>query len=92
MDLVGHHHHIDVFAPQQLRAQLTEHVSVELGSERIRVALRIVPDDNNPCAILAMQDESVRSRHTLRAAPFHEKCGRLVFRFVNPFKQERVLH
>ncbi|HEY2258030.1 MAG TPA: hypothetical protein VGI11_20525 [Variovorax sp.] len=43
---------------QQLHAQLNKAVSVGAGSERIRVALRIVPDEDNPHAILSAQDES----------------------------------
>ena len=43
---------------QQLHGQLNKHVNVGEGSERIRVALQIVPDEDNPYATLTAQDES----------------------------------
>ncbi|MBS0428717.1 MAG: hypothetical protein JSR41_15680 [Proteobacteria bacterium] len=43
---------------QQLHAQLNKQVSVGAGSERIRVALQIVPDEEHPYAVLTAQDES----------------------------------
>jgi len=41
---------------QQLHARLNKHVNVGDGSERIRVALRIVPDEDNPHAVLSAED------------------------------------
>lgn len=54
---------------QQLHAQLNKHVSVGNGSERIRVALRIVPDEDNPHALLTAQDESGVELGAARVAP-----------------------
>jgi len=54
---------------QQLHAQLNKQVSVGYGSERIRVALRIVPDEDNPYAVLSAQDESGTSLGEARVAP-----------------------
>ncbi|TPG25038.1 hypothetical protein [Variovorax guangxiensis] len=54
---------------QQLHAQLNKHVSVGDGSERIRVALRIVPDEDNPYAVLSAQDESGTQLAEARVAP-----------------------
>ena len=42
---------------QQLHAQLNKELSVGAGTERIRVLLRIVPDDEYPYAVLTAQDE-----------------------------------
>ncbi|MEJ7686929.1 MAG: hypothetical protein WKG52_08055 [Variovorax sp.] len=42
---------------QQLHAQLNKSVSVGAGSERVRVALQIVPDEDNPHAVLTARDE-----------------------------------
>ncbi|MEJ8822065.1 hypothetical protein WKW80_08440 [Variovorax humicola] len=54
---------------QQLHAQLNKHVSVGVGSERIRVALQIVPDEDNPHAVLTAQDESGAQLGEARVAP-----------------------
>ena len=54
---------------QQLHAQLNKHVSVGDGSERIRVALRIVPDEDNPYALLTAQDEFGIQLGEARVAP-----------------------
>jgi len=43
---------------QQLHAQLNKHVDIGDGSERIRVALQIVPDEDNPHGLLTAQDAS----------------------------------
>ena len=43
---------------QQLHARLNKHLSVGAGSERIRVSLQIVPDEDNPHAFLRAHDES----------------------------------
>jgi hypothetical protein len=42
---------------QQLHARLNKSVSVGVGSERIRVSLRIVPDEDNPHGLLSALDE-----------------------------------
>jgi hypothetical protein len=54
---------------QQLHAQLNKHVNIGVGSERIRVALRIVPDEDNPHALLTAQDESGTQLGEARVAP-----------------------
>ena len=42
---------------QQLHARLNKSVSVGAGSERVRVSLRIVPDEDNLHAVLSAIDE-----------------------------------
>jgi hypothetical protein len=42
---------------QQLHARLNKSLSVGVGSERIRVSLQIVPDEDNPHALLTALDE-----------------------------------
>ena len=54
---------------QQLHAQLNKHVSVGAGSERIRVSLQIVPDEDNPHAMLRAHDESGSALAELRVKP-----------------------
>ena len=54
---------------QQLHAQLNKHVFVGHGTERIRVALRIVPDEDNPHGLLSAQDESGNTLGEARVAP-----------------------
>ena len=54
---------------QQLHAQLNKHVFVGHGTERIRVALRIVPDEDNPHGLLSAQDESGTTLGEARVAP-----------------------
>ncbi|MGI4779353.1 MAG: hypothetical protein ACRYGA_14780 [Janthinobacterium lividum] len=54
---------------QQLHAQLNKQVVVGDGSERIRVALRIVPDEDNPHAILSAQDAQGDTLGEVRVAP-----------------------
>lgn len=54
---------------QQLHAQLNKHVSIGAGSARIRVALQIVPDEDNPHALLTAQDESGAQLGAARVAP-----------------------
>jgi hypothetical protein len=54
---------------QQLHAQLNKHVFVGHGNERIRVALRIVPDEDNPHGLLSAQDESGVTLGEARVAP-----------------------
>ena len=54
---------------QQLHAQLNKHVFVGHGTERIRVALRIVPDEDNPHGLLSAQDESGTTLGEARVVP-----------------------
>lgn len=54
---------------QQLHAQLNKHVFVGHGNERIRVALRIVPDEDNPHGLLSAQDELGVTLGEARVAP-----------------------
>ena len=54
---------------QQLHAQLNKSVSVGAGSERIRVSLQIVPDEDNPHAMLRAHDESGSELAELRVKP-----------------------
>ncbi len=54
---------------QQLHAQLNKHLNVGAGSERIRVALQIVPDEDNPYATLTAHDESGVQLGEARVAP-----------------------
>ena len=54
---------------QQLHAQLNKHVSVGAGSQRIRVSLQIVPDEDNPHAFLRAHDESGSELAALRVKP-----------------------
>jgi hypothetical protein len=43
---------------QQLHAQLNKSLSVGAGSERVRVSLQIVPDEDNPHAFLRAHDDA----------------------------------
>ncbi|MBB1604070.1 MULTISPECIES: hypothetical protein [Variovorax] len=54
---------------QQLHAQLNKQVSVGHGADRIRVALRIVPDEDNPYAVLSAQDDTGETLGETRVAP-----------------------
>ncbi|MDB5732363.1 MAG: hypothetical protein JWQ03_2258 [Variovorax sp.] len=54
---------------QQLHARLNKSVSVGAGSERVRVSLRIVPDDDDPYAILQAHDEFGAQLGEARVAP-----------------------
>jgi hypothetical protein len=54
---------------QQLHARLNRHVDIGDGSERIRVALRIVPDEDNPHALLSAQDAHGDTLAQARVAP-----------------------
>jgi hypothetical protein len=54
---------------QQLHARLNRHVDVGDGSERIRVALRIVPDEDNPHALLSAHDAHGDALGQARVAP-----------------------
>ena len=54
---------------QQLHAKLNKSISVGAGSGRIRVSLQIVPDEDNPHAILRAHDESGEMLGEARVAP-----------------------
>lgn len=54
---------------QQLHARLNKSVSVGAGSERIRVSLQIVPDEDNPHALLRAHDELGAELGEVRVAP-----------------------
>jgi hypothetical protein len=54
---------------QQLHARLNRSVSVGAGSERIRVSLRIVPDEDNPHAVLRALDELGAELGEVRVRP-----------------------
>jgi hypothetical protein len=54
---------------QQLHAQLNKSVSIGSGSQRVRVALQIVPDEDNPHAVLTAHDELGAELAEARVAP-----------------------
>jgi len=54
---------------QQLQAQLNKHLSIGAGSERVRVSLQIVPDEDNPHAVLRAHDESGEALGEARVRP-----------------------
>lgn len=54
---------------QQLHAQHHKNVSVTVRDQRILVTLDIVPDDDDPHAVLAAQDAFGESLARLRVAP-----------------------
>jgi len=54
---------------QQLHAQLNKHLSLGAGSERVRVSLQIVPDEDNPHAVLRAHDESGEALGEARVRP-----------------------
>ena len=54
---------------QQLHAQLNKQLHVGQGSQRIRVALQIVPDEDNPYALLSAHDEFGAQLGQARVAP-----------------------
>jgi hypothetical protein len=54
---------------QQLHAQLNKSVSIGAGSERIRVSLQIVPDEDNPHGVLRAHDESGDTLGEARVRP-----------------------
>ena len=54
---------------QQLHAQLNKQIVVGYGSESVRVALRIVPDEDNPHAVLSAQDAQGDPLGEVRVAP-----------------------
>jgi hypothetical protein len=54
---------------QQLHARLNKSVNIGAGSERIRVSLQIVPDEDNPHALLRAHDERGAELGEVRVAP-----------------------
>lgn len=54
---------------QQLHARLNKSVNVGAGSQRIRVSLQIVPDEDNPHALLRAHDELGAELGEARVAP-----------------------
>jgi hypothetical protein len=54
---------------QQLHAQHHKNVAVTVGSQRITVTLDIVPDEDDPHAILAAQDAFGEPLASVRVAP-----------------------
>jgi hypothetical protein len=54
---------------QQLHATLHQSLSVTSGNARVTVSLDIVPDDDNPYAVLTAQDEAGESLAQLRVSP-----------------------
>ena len=54
---------------QQLHASLHQSITVTARSERITVSLDIVPDEDNPHALLAAQDENGTQLAQVRVAP-----------------------
>ncbi len=54
---------------QQLHARLNRQVSVDTDAGRVRVALRIVPDEEHPYAVLSAQDEFGAALGEARVAP-----------------------
>lgn len=54
---------------QQLHTQLNKQLHVGQGSQRIRVALQIVPDEDNPYALLSAHDEFGAQLGQARVAP-----------------------
>ena len=54
---------------QQLHAQLNKEVAIGSGSERIRVKLRIVPDEEYPYALLSAYDEFGQPLGEARVSP-----------------------
>jgi hypothetical protein len=67
---------------QQLHAQLNKHVSVGAGSQRIRVALQIVPDEDNPYATLTAHDEFGVQLGQARVAPTFKLTGASAERWI----------
>ena len=54
---------------QQLHASLHQSITVTAKSERITVSLDIVPDEDNPHALLAAQDDAGTELAKVRVAP-----------------------
>jgi hypothetical protein len=54
---------------QQLHATLHQSLTVTSGRTRVTVSLDIVPDDDNPYAVLTAQDEAGESLAQLRVSP-----------------------
>jgi hypothetical protein len=54
---------------QQLHAALHQSITVAAGSNRVTVCLDIVPDDDNPYAMLSAKDEGNELLAEVRVAP-----------------------
>lgn len=54
---------------QQLHASLHQSITVTARSERVTVSLDIVPEEDNPHALLAAQDDSGTQLAQVRVAP-----------------------
>lgn len=54
---------------QQLHASLHQSITVTVGSARVTVLLDIVPDDDNPYAVLSAQDDGGETLAQSRVAP-----------------------
>ena len=57
---------------QQLHAQLHKHVTVDVGSVTFRVTLDIVPDDDDPYALLSANDADGARLAQVRVAPTYK--------------------
>ncbi|MBT9507271.1 hypothetical protein [Rhodoferax sp.] len=54
---------------QQLHASLHQSITVSVGSARVTVLLDIVPDEDNPYAVLSAQDDGGDTLAQARVAP-----------------------
>src|SRR5437773_3798933 len=54
---------------QQLHAILHKHITVSAGSTQVRVTLDIVPDEDDPYALLGAHDEAGEQLAQVRVAP-----------------------
>lgn len=54
---------------QQLHASLHQSITVTAGAARVTVLLDIVPDDDNPYAVLSAQDDGGETLAQARVAP-----------------------
>ncbi|MDD2844799.1 MAG: hypothetical protein PHT57_07570 [Rhodoferax sp.] len=54
---------------QQLHAELHQSITVTAGSSRVTVCLDIVPDEDNPYAMLSARDEDEELLAEVRVAP-----------------------
>ena len=67
---------------QQLQARLHKSVSVGVGSERVRVSLQIVPDEDNPHAVLSAVDESGDTLGEVRVPPTFKLDAESAFAWI----------
>lgn len=54
---------------QQLHARLHKNVTVELSSATLRITLDIIPDEDEPCALLTAHDEDGSQLAQVQVAP-----------------------